>query len=433
MVSLTETEINLFGKESSGLNEIEKLASFVNSGEKNKLDFAKQIKKNKKNNLAVGIGLYILGDNEQAVEKLKKAPDCKEKHMYLAFALRSLGLFDDAITSLNAITKKQVDPLTVTLQQAYTFRQAGQFDKAAKQLQKCKNYEKVSADYHFQLGRLEDAQGKYETAMENYELAVELDPLHKHALFHLAYAYDLRGDEDAAIDYYKQILKITPTHINSLLNLAVLYEDKNKYEKALKCVDIVLRAHPNHKKAILFKKDIESSKVMIYDEEKEKRRDKQTRLLEIPITDFELSVRSRNCLKKMNIITIGDLLNISEAELLSYKNFGETSLVEVKKILDSKGLTLGMALEERSDMTGGQDDPDAQTNEEMLNKSIDDLELSVRAKRCLTKLNLRTFGEVIGKTEAELLGCKNFGVTSLNEIKDRLSGYGLNLRKLESE
>ena len=39
--------------------------------------------------------------------------------------------------------------------------------------------------------------------------------------------------------------------------------------------------------------------------------------------------------------------------------------------------------------------------------------------------------ELIAKTEAELLGCKNFGVTSLNEIKERLVGYGLSLRKLE--
>ncbi|MHC4386503.1 MAG: DNA-directed RNA polymerase subunit alpha C-terminal domain-containing protein, partial [Planctomycetota bacterium] len=37
----------------------------------------------------------------------------------------------------------------------------------------------------------------------------------------------------------------------------------------------------------------------------------------------------------------------------------------------------------------------------------------------------------INKTEAELLGCKNFGVTSLNEIKERLEGLGLSLRKLE--
>ncbi len=49
----------------------------------------------------------------------------------------------------------------------------------------------------------------------------------------------------------------------------------------------------------------------------------------------------------MNIITLGDLLNISEAELLSYKNFGETSLREIKFLLDTKGLHLGMAMEEQ--------------------------------------------------------------------------------------
>ena len=49
----------------------------------------------------------------------------------------------------------------------------------------------------------------------------------------------------------------------------------------------------------------------------------------------------------MNIRTIGDLLNISEVELLSYKNFGETSLKEIKGILDLKGLYLGMAIEEK--------------------------------------------------------------------------------------
>ena len=49
-------------------------------------------------------------------------------------------------------------------------------------------------------------------------------------------------------------------------------------------------------------------------------------LLEIPVTDFELSVRSRNCLRKMNIRTLGDLTRTTEAALLASKNFGETSL-----------------------------------------------------------------------------------------------------------
>src|SRR5438034_8316315 len=56
------------------------------------------------------------------------------------------------------------------------------------------------------------------------------------------------------------------------------------------------------------------------------------RSLEIPVTDFELSVRSRNCLRKMNIRTLGDLTRTTEAALLASKNFGETSLSEIKEI-----------------------------------------------------------------------------------------------------
>jgi DNA-directed RNA polymerase subunit alpha len=62
---------------------------------------------------------------------------------------------------------------------------------------------------------------------------------------------------------------------------------------------------------------------------------------------------------------------------------------------------------------------------------IDDLELSVRARRALDRLGVKTVIELVNKTEAELLGCKNFGVTSLNEIKERLETLGLGLRKLE--
>ena len=171
--------------------------------------------------------------------------------------------------------------------------------------------------------------------------------------------------------------------------------------------------------------------IMIYDEEKEKQQNMQNKILRIPISDFELSVRSRNCLKKMNMSTVGDLLRISEAELLSYKNFGETSLAEVKKILDSKGLSLGMALDKKTSAPAIRGEIPQGFNEEILNKSVDELELSVRSRRALGRLNVRTLEELIVKTDAELLGCKNFGVTSLNEIKERLARLGLSLRKLE--
>jgi DNA-directed RNA polymerase subunit alpha len=172
---------------------------------------------------------------------------------------------------------------------------------------------------------------------------------------------------------------------------------------------------------------------MFYDEEKEKKKDRKTQILETPISDFELSVRSRNCLKKMNIETIGDLLNITEVELLSYKNFGETSLREIKVVLESKGLHLGMALEEKQLAAAEAFEGSGieEGDKGLLSKPVDDLQLSVRARKCLQKLNIRTIGDLIRRTDAELLGVKNFGVTSLNEIKKAIGNLGLSLRRLD--
>jgi len=64
---------------------------------------------------------------------------------------------------------------------------------------------------------------------------------------------------------------------------------------------------------------------------------------------------------------------------------------------------------------------------EHLNKSVDELELSVRSYNCLKNANIRTIGELVVKTEAEMLKTKNFGRKSLNEIKEILGGMGLSL------
>lgn len=64
-----------------------------------------------------------------------------------------------------------------------------------------------------------------------------------------------------------------------------------------------------------------------------------------PVDDLELTVRSANCLKAENIYYIGDLVQRTETELLKTPNLGKKSLTEIKDVLASKGLTLGMRLE----------------------------------------------------------------------------------------
>ncbi len=436
MEKTAEFKIDLFGENLPSIEQIEQLRQIVNSSEDNIIAFSELLAENvgktgQKAVLAAGIASLILGDNKQASEILKKAEDGNEKSLYLARAMRETGQFDEAIAEIKKCKDIGDDKMKLIVEKVETLRKAGKIDEAQNELKKAANYENVSAEYHYQTARLLETQGLYQAAIDNYEKALELEPEHQKALFYLAFRSDMTGDEDAAIDYYKQIAATAPVYVSALLNLSVIYEDRAQYDKAIVCVENVLVSHPNHQRAQMFWKDIQSSMTMTYDEEKELKKSRKHQILETPISDFELSVRSRNCLRKMNIRTIGDLLNISEAELLAYKNFGETSLREIKVILDLKGMHLGMALEEKQLNNSSAETTVNVEDEVLLSKPVDDLQLSVRAKACLQRLGLKSINELVQKTEAELLGVKNFGMTSLNEIKKSLANIGLSLRNLD--
>ncbi|MDD5291961.1 MAG: DNA-directed RNA polymerase subunit alpha, partial [Candidatus Omnitrophica bacterium] len=80
-------------------------------------------------------------------------------------------------------------------------------------------------------------------------------------------------------------------------------------------------------------------------EEKEEMTPQEEELYEklrLPISELELSVRSSNCLREANIKTIADLVKRSETEMLGFRNFGKKSLTEIKELIVSMGLSLGM-------------------------------------------------------------------------------------------
>ena len=79
--------------------------------------------------------------------------------------------------------------------------------------------------------------------------------------------------------------------------------------------------------------------------EDEHRKDSNLIRLFRPVDDLELTVRSANCLKAESIYYIGDLIQRTENELLKTPNLGRKSLNEIKEVLATKGLTLGMKLE----------------------------------------------------------------------------------------
>jgi len=287
------------------------------------------------------------------------------------------------------------------------------------------------------LGTIAESEGNYAEAGKRYQDALGHDPEQLDSLFRLAYQHDLAGDDDAAIALYERARRIRPTRVNILLNLGVLYEDRDEFPRAAECYREVLKVYPNHPRAKSFLRDAESSRSMVVDEDMERKEDRRNQLLRTPISDFELSVRSRNCLAKMNIQSLGDLIQRTEAELLSYKNFGETSLQEIKDILVAKGLRLGMrrdevlaaaAEAEEPEITLPDIDvPDTGGQAEVLNMPISDLDLSIRSAKAVATLSVQTVGDLARVSESDLLKQKNFGVTSLSEIKAKLGKLGLSL------
>ena len=91
-------------------------------------------------------------------------------------------------------------------------------------------------------------------------------------------------------------------------------------------------------------------------------------------------------------------------------------------MLASKGLELGQFAdqirEEEPVFEPEMLSPDEQA---MLDRPIADLNLSVRARKCMVRLGLITIGELVRRTGDDLLECKNFGVTSLNEVREKLT------------
>ncbi len=78
--------------------------------------------------------------------------------------------------------------------------------------------------------------------------------------------------------------------------------------------------------------------------QKNREDDELRKMLDRPIADLELSVRARNCLDSANLMTLHDLVTMSESEVMKLKNLGKTSLTEIKSRLSERGLSLGMTV-----------------------------------------------------------------------------------------
>ncbi len=102
----------------------------------------------------------------------------------------------------------------------------------------------------------------------------------------------------------------------------------------------------------------------------------------------------------------------------------EDAIAQAAKILKDQ-LFIFINFEEEPDRGDREDDGQYSSMNEALNKSVEELELSVRSYNCLKNANIRTIAELVTRTEPEMLKTKNFGRKSLNEIKEILADMGL--------
>lgn len=376
-----------------------------------------------------GVAAYYLGQPMRAINLLETAENDGLGQYYLGHALSSVERHEEAAEVFERASKLGFEPVESILLKAGEIRAAGNVDEAEALIRSTKGDGARLAEYSFQMGQIMSDRGDAPGAIEYFERAVDMDPHHSKALFSLAIQNSIHGNDDEAVKLYERALAKPPYYVGAMLNLGLLYEDAENYGAARYCFEKVLGFDPLNERAALYLKDIEATADMYYDEETLRQQARLEQLLNRPVTDFELSVRSRNCLATMGIKSLGDLTRISEQELLAGKNFGETSLVEIRELMVAHRLDVGQNLHEKHEETQSFSMQDLSPQEQQeLSRPVSDLNLSVRARKCMNRLGIVTIGELLSRTPDELLSAKNFGVTSLNEVRLKLGEMELKLR-----
>ena len=371
----------------------------------------------------LGVCLYLLGKYRRSLTVLQHGDGGALAHFYMAKDQFALKNYDEAEKeyTLARTAGYSADDCALGIVEAR--RSAGKVQEALNLLNELSGSVQQTAEYLYQRGITALVSGGTSDEVGNwFSRAVDTDPMHPGALFGLAMENDRRGNDDEALELYKRAAAQFPSHVGSLINLGIMYEDRGENELAVQCYERILDAYPENEYARLYLKDAQASSQT---QEDVVPHNPTQQILRTRVADFELSARARNCLQQMGIQTLNDLCSYTEAELLSSKNFGETSLEEIKQMLASRGLQLGQT----SAKTPIQDLPevDSSIDRETLDKPIASMGFSVRARKCMSRSGITTLGDLIRKTADELLQYKNFGVTSLAEVRDKLETYGLRL------
>lgn len=358
-----------------------------------------------------GILAFALGHFSDAEEAIEGSDAYNEALLGLIY--HELGEYADAKTHFTTAAKSMPE---AKVELVRALLDGDQIEEAEKALASVAE----GADREFLAGRLAEAKGNTEAAINAYEAALEKEPEHVEAAFQLGVLLDRIGDDDMAVEYYSVCADVHPHFVPGITNLGILYEERGESNAAIDCFRQVLAYNPRDRRALMLLRDAKSSRTMYYDEREERERERMEKIMRTPVNDFELSVRSRNCLAKMNIFTLGDLLKITEQEMLSYKNFGETSLKEVKEMLAARNLRLGM-------FRDGEERSISKADQKVLGESVEKLELGNKSLAMLEGLGVSRIGDLAQYSDLDLYKAPGSGQSVVQELSTALGAFGVSL------
>ncbi len=384
---------------------------------------------------------WILGNSLEAVELLEGVKPSREAKVVLGLSHKELGNYHIALDLLEDVyeqVKEQEDSKGYLLSDLVGCQlQLNRLEEAKELVENEKEAFESNPNIPYLEGFIQELEGRPGDALAKYQDALRMDENHIPTLFRKAVLIDRQADrlmnseqepEEYARSIYEKIMDLTPSYEGPIMNLGILYEDQEEYESAQECYQMVLNEQPDDEIAEMYHGDAKASMNLSFQEEQMRERLDVGRVLNKSLSEFDFPQRIMDAFDQLKVETLGDLIQCSEEQLLACNNFGQYSLDRVKNFLDEHDLSLSQKNRSKVTLKPG---PPPEEVDDILRKQIEEFDWSARSKRAMKRLSIFTVKDLVEHTEEELLDCRNFGETSLQEVKDTLSELGLSLKDNE--
>src|SRR5687767_4859750 len=343
----------------------------------------------------LGLSYLDVGKSEPAIAQLKEALDADASDATAAAGLAEAyvrsGDYDAAEKVLEKHLKKNPDHGDLLYVQGLALDFQGYHDEAVQKYEKALEKEPGQPRALFRLAYLYDLGGEDDRALELYEQLRRQRPIHVNTMINLGIFYEDRNEFEKAADCFRAILEYFPNHTRARLymrdaeaSLSMFYDEEAARREArmaqvmgLPLADVTFSQRVRN---ALQKLGLATLGDLVHRTEEE--------LLEIPnfgktslrevkefltskglnlasggeiaavpggevvegeaqdevknraLADFEWSGRIRKVFEKLGVVTVGDLMNYSESDLLKSKNLGSTSIKEIRQKLGTLGVAM---------------------------------------------------------------------------------------------